>query len=373
MPRRCGARRCASARRRRLASGDALAACPHRLDEPSVARFDRLARRIAQSPAQRGQRIAGTNPSISSPSRRSSPLLCGPMRRVSRTRNPGRRSRAPPRRLPRPCGRTPDRRRRSRQVSKPEGRAARFDAAADRVPGVRRLRDAVVLDDDQQRRTPHRREVHALVQQPLAERAVADDAATMRAIASQLAREREPGGDAGHAALHAIAVEVPEGHVLAAAAAAADACLASHDLGDQADEIARIGEKVTVVAVVGQHGVVRMVQRPDDRQRRQLLPETGVRGSRDEAARELIEQQLLGEANQVAEGVQALGIESDARFAMAVPREAWQHARRSLSDAHFVTCGELQGFGHRRWAVEIMGLGRSKAMIGGLFVVCDRK
>ena len=122
-------------------------------------------------------------------------------------------------------------------------------------------------------------------------------------------------------ALHTVAVEVLPRQMLAAAVTAANTGFASHDLGDQAEKVARISQKVTVVAMVRQHGVLGVVQRTHHRDGRDLLAQAGVRGTRDESTRELIENELLGQTNQVAVGVQTLRIQADARPAVVVACE----------------------------------------------------
>ena len=166
----------------------------------------------------------------------------------------------------------------------PEGSAALLDAAADGLPGVSGLRDAVVLHNDEQRRLPHRREIHALVHQTLTERAVADHRRHQRTAAALLARQGEARADTHHAGLHAVAVKLSPREMLAAAASATNSVLAPHDLRDQAWKVARIGQKVTVVAVIGQDCVFGVIQRAHDRKGGKFLPEAGVRGSRNESA-----------------------------------------------------------------------------------------
>ena len=114
-------------------------------------------------------------------------------------------------------------------------------------------------------------------------------------------RQRHAGADAHHAALHAVAVEVPVGEVLAAAPSTAYAGLAPHDLGHQAEEISGVGEEMPVVAVIGENDIVGIVERAHDCHRGQFLAEAGVGRARHESARELIEDQLLGQPDQVTE------------------------------------------------------------------------
>ena len=56
-----------------------------------------------------------------------------------------------------------------------------------------------------------------------------------------------------------------EGEVLAAANPAADARLAAHDFGNQSGEMAGIGQKMPMIAVIGKNHVPWVGQGPDDR------------------------------------------------------------------------------------------------------------
>ena len=75
------------------------------------------------------------------------------------------------------------------------------------------------------------------------------------------------------------AVEVAEGDVLAAPPASADAALSPHHLRHQAVEVARVGEEVAVVAVVGQDRVIWMSQGAYHRHLAELLTEASMRGA----------------------------------------------------------------------------------------------
>ena len=109
--------------------------------------------------------------------------------------------------------------------------------------------------------------------------------------------------------------------MLAAAAPAADTGFAAHDLRDQAEKVARISQEMTVVAMIGQHRVLGVVQCANNRQSSDLLAEAGMRGARNQAARELIEDELFSQTNQMAVGIDALRIETDTRSALVVARE----------------------------------------------------
>ena len=211
-------------------------------------------------------------PASSSASRRSSPLLCGPMRRVSSTRNPGRRLRRTSRTTLSTFGAEVRVVVAEAPGIEPECGTARLDVAAHGVTCIGGLRDAVVLHDDQQRRAPGRRQVHRFIHQALAQCSIPDDRCHDSITGAQLVRQRHAGADAHHPALHAVAVEVPVGEVLAAAPSTTNTCLASHDLRYQAEEISRVGEEMPVVAVVGENDVVR------DRRARVRLPSQSIPG-----------------------------------------------------------------------------------------------
>ena len=129
--------------------------------------------------------------------------------------------------------------------------------------------------------------------------------------AAHPSRQRESGADGRHPALHAVAVEMPEGEVLAAADAAAHAGLAAHDLGDEPVELARVGQEMPVIPMIRQHHIVGIVERAHDRHLAELLAEAGVRGARDRPLAEQLEQQLLGAPNQIAERYKSSADASD--------------------------------------------------------------
>ena len=72
-------------------------------------------------------------------------------------------------------------------------------------------------------------------------------------------------------------------------------------------KVARIGQKVTVVAMIGQHRVLGVIERAHDRKGGDLLAEAGVRGAGNQPARELIEDELLGQPDQVTIGIEVSG------------------------------------------------------------------
>ena len=84
---------------------------------------------------------------------------------------------------------------------------------------------------------------------------------------------------------------------------------------------------MAVIAMIGQDNVQRMIQCTHDRNGGQLLAKTGVSSAGYEAARKLVENQLFGEADQMAEGIQAFRVEPDLRLAIIIPRSIGQRPR----------------------------------------------
>src|SRR5258708_14488805 len=101
-----------------------------------------------------------------------------------------------------------------------EGSATAFDIAADGFAGRCCLRDSIVLDYEQDGEPPDGGEVHALIEQALAQRAVADDNGSDPVFSSHAPRQRLADADSRHPALNAIGMKIPEGQMLAAANAA---------------------------------------------------------------------------------------------------------------------------------------------------------
>ena len=203
-----------------------------------------------------------------------------------------------------------------------EGGTACLDVAAEVLVRLGGLRNAVVFNNNQKRRRPDRGEVHGFVQQALAEGAVADHRGDDAAAAAQFARQRQADADAGHAALHAIRMKMSPDQMLAAAAAAASAGFASHDLGDETDEFAGIGKEMAVVTVIGECSIVRMGQRPDHRHGADFLAQAGMRGAGYQAARKLVEHQEFAGADQMAIGVEVFRRRADDRLAVCIARKS---------------------------------------------------
>ena len=119
--------------------------------------------------------------------------------------------------------------------------------------------------------------VQAFVREPLTERAVSDQAGDDAVRRLPLAGERGANADGSHPALHAVAMEVPEREVLTPADSPADA---SRPMTSAISaRITRVGQEVSVVAVIREHGVIRVCERTHDRRLTEFLPEAGVRGA----------------------------------------------------------------------------------------------
>src|SRR5689334_7363514 len=112
-----------------------------------------------------------------------------------------------------------------------------------------------------------------------------------------------------------------ERDVLAAADAAADAALASHDFADERVERAGVRQEMSVVPVVRQHHVVGIVERADDAHLAEFLTKTRVRSAGKKSAAEQIEKKLLGQTDEVREPVDRLGVQWKNRFSVRVSLE----------------------------------------------------
>ena len=121
--------------------------------------------------------------------------------------------------------------------------------------------------------------------------------------------------------------------------------------------------------MVGQHRVLGVVHCAHHRDGSDFLAEAGVRGARDEPAGELIEDELLGQTNQVAVGIEALRIQTDARSALVVARETghgrhvgsgWQAKARldDLGNRHDGNVGSIKNRHARRKRLIILRVAR---------------
>ena len=86
--------------------------------------------------------------------------------------------------------------------------------------------------------------------------------------------------------------------VLAAAAAATNACLAPHDLRHQAVDFATIGQKMPMAAVIAPHHVLTAIQSAKNTDGDGLLPDAGVCGARNFVSSEEIDEFFLEGADQ---------------------------------------------------------------------------
>src|SRR6266536_1936945 len=126
------------------------------------------------------------------------------------------------------------------------------DVARRRLEIVRVLVVEVVLADVDDRELPERGHVHDLVEDPLAERALAEEADRDLVGAAALRRERGAGGDAGRAADDRVRAEVAVlvvGDVHRAALAAAVAGLLAEQLREHPPHVGALGEAVPVASV----------------------------------------------------------------------------------------------------------------------------
>ena len=178
-----------------------------------------------------------------------------------------------------------------------EGATARREAAGELQRGRRRLGDAIRLDREHDRQVPERGNIHRLVDEALAEGAVAEPGAGYGAAAPGLLRQRDADGVADTAALHAVGIEIAPVQVLAAAPPAADAVGPAEDLGEKRKDLAAIGEEMPVAAMVAEHAVARAVERSRDRDCGDLLADAGVGRAADAAGGELVEQHALEDAD----------------------------------------------------------------------------
>ena len=110
----------------------------------------------------------------------------------------------------------------------------------------------VVLADVHDRQRPERRHVPDLVQQPLAESSLAEEADGDAVAAEALRGERGPGGDARRAAHDRVRAEIAVlvvGDVHRAALASAVPGLLAQQLGEHAVELGALCEAMAVAAV----------------------------------------------------------------------------------------------------------------------------
>ena len=179
-----------------------------------------------------------------------------------------------------------------------ERRAARRDRARQLELDRRGLRVVVVLDDEQHRQLPERRDVQRLVGHALAERAVAEEDRRDGAGPFPLLRERDPGRDRDDAPEDAVRVEVALAQVLAAALAAAHARRLAHHLAEQPERVVGEREVVPVAAVVGEDRVDVGIEVVDHADRVRLLPDVRVRRPDELPEREEVEERLLEAADE---------------------------------------------------------------------------
>jgi hypothetical protein len=96
-----------------------------------------------------------------------------------------------------------------------------------------------------------------------------------------------------HSGLHAVAMEAAEREVLAAAYAAANSALATHDFGNQPEKVAAVRQKVAVITMVGKNNIVRIAQRPHYGHLAELLTDACVGGSGKQSFAEQSQKRLF--------------------------------------------------------------------------------
>ncbi len=109
--------------------------------------------------------------------------------------------------------------------------------------------------------------------------------------------------------------------MLASSYATTNARFSAHNLGEKAHEISRVGQEVSVIPVIGNNGIVRIVQRPHHRHLTEFLPDAGMRGPGEGSLSEKIQEILFSGPDQAAEQVNARRIERQERFPVVVSNE----------------------------------------------------
>ena len=188
--------------------------------------------------------------SISAVSRRSSPLLCGPKRRVSITRNPGWPVDLTVSTISSNSARNPGFASSQRHVRKPNAvpRASMDPPIVSAVGVVCAI--PLFSTTKSMGSLTCCGNIKAFINQPLAESAVAYEDCDNPAAIALLPCPSESRSDRSHAGLHAITVKMAVSQMLASADSPAHTPLAAHDFGDQPGEIARISKKMPVIPVI---------------------------------------------------------------------------------------------------------------------------
>ena len=116
-----------------------------------------------------------------------------------------------------------------------------------------------------------------------------------------------------------------------------------------------------MVAMIGEDHVIGFVQCPHHRHRAQLLPDAGMRCTGHKTPAELIQQKLLGTANQVAVGVKAFRVHANDGLAGGITLEAGKIRKWICAGAVWL------GFGQAAQVGVLAGLGavtrRRRAMV----------
>src|SRR5688572_13422655 len=182
-----------------------------------------------------------------------------------------------------------------RFVGDAEGRGAGRDIAGRRFAEMRVLVVAVVLADKDDGQLPQLRVVHLLVEDPLAERALAEEADRHAAVLQILRREGGAGGNAGAAADDGVRTEVARirvGDVHRAALALAVPRFLAEELGKHPIGGRPLRQAVSMAAVRAGDVVVR-AKRLADADGNRFLADVEVRQARHQRARIEIVDALL--------------------------------------------------------------------------------
>ena len=133
----------------------------------------------------------------------------------------------------------------------------------------------VVFDHEQHRCRPEACQVHGFVDDPFAERAIAQKHGRHASGAELFFGVGHTDRVRDDSPLNAVGMEVPPAEMLAAADSAADTALLSHQFRDQAGDIAGIGDVMAVAAMVREDDILRS-EMGDDADGIRLLPDTGM-------------------------------------------------------------------------------------------------
>ncbi len=186
----------------------------------------------------------------------------------------------------------------------------------------------VVLAHEKYRQLPQSGHVEALVEDALAQRAIAEEDHGHTGLMLQALVEGAADGDrdgAGGDAVGAHEADVADGHVLAAAATARVAARTAEDLCHHPPRIGAARQQMAVPAVVAVDEVV-VAQGGTDAHRAGFLSDTQVGGSgHDSLEKQLVQARLESpdEAHLLVGGAQLIGIQGRFSFRLGGKLEAY--------------------------------------------------